>query len=347
MSRGHVKAMKDNYIQQGGAKFDILKFVLALIIVSLHSGIIPKWLFPIARLAVPLFFIMTSYFFFLKVSNLYDDSLRKQALHRYLKRNFQLYLFWSVALLPAVVLMNLSWFQNGAMSAIMNIFKAFFISEFFPASWFILSAIYSVIIVFYLSRWLSSRWLLLFSLLLYCLALLDSNYGGLLSDQSRIIFNMPGIRYSLNIPAAMIWIVMGKSLAERPVTLSPMLLYSLIAIIAIVYYLEYLTIGEYGISIHSDCFIMTIPLSPLIFIAIGQSHDIKCKHALWLRKSSIIIYCLHLTLILLISYSSAYFGFESSKPISFIITIFTCICVASLIIFLREKKNVTLLSFAY
>lgn len=55
-----------NYIsgKYGGEKFDLLKFILAIMIVMLHTNVLPKGIQPILHLAVPLFFLMTSYFSF-------------------------------------------------------------------------------------------------------------------------------------------------------------------------------------------------------------------------------------------------------------------------------------------
>ena len=46
--------------------FDLVKFILS--IVSLHSGIVPDIFIPIVRVAVPLFFIISSYLLFEKKS---------------------------------------------------------------------------------------------------------------------------------------------------------------------------------------------------------------------------------------------------------------------------------------
>ena len=50
--------------------FDIVKFVLIIFIVSLHSGIVPDLLIPVVRTAVPLFFIISSYLLFSKKQNM-------------------------------------------------------------------------------------------------------------------------------------------------------------------------------------------------------------------------------------------------------------------------------------
>ena len=341
------KTLDYSYIKHGGVRFDILKFVLAMLIVAMHSSIFPRWLLPLSRLAVPLFFMMTSYFLHLKLKDVIDSNERKQVLVKYVKRNLQLYLFWSIALLPSVVLLHIYWFQHGAVDAIVNILKSVFITGFFPASWFVLSSVYAVVIVFVLSKWLRNRWIFIIALLVYIIALLDSNYGGVLSEEARDQLNLWDIRHSLNLPAAMVWVVIGKILAEKPVFVPTKLLYPMLVIAVGFYYLEFILIEHNGWSVHTDCFLMSIPLCILIFIAIGQSADVTCKHAIWLRKSSIIIFCVHQTIIRLLGLVSSYFLLGLSKLVIFSITLLVSISIAFLVLYLSEKKGIKLLRYAY
>lgn len=150
-----INTLDNSYISQGGARFDILKFVLAFLIVVMHSSVFPRWMLPLPRLAVPLFFMMTSYLFFVKLKNISDEVFRKQAIVKYIKRNTYLYLFWCIVFLPCmIVLQYMSWSAGGVLGVIKYNLKAFFISGFFPASWFILATVYAVTIVFFLSKWL-------------------------------------------------------------------------------------------------------------------------------------------------------------------------------------------------
>ena len=46
---------EDDYIKDtGGRKFDVIKFVLAIMILLLHSNSLPHFFIPIMRMAVPL-----------------------------------------------------------------------------------------------------------------------------------------------------------------------------------------------------------------------------------------------------------------------------------------------------
>lgn len=338
--------MNHSYISQGGVRFDVLKFVLALLIVAMHSGVFPRWLLPISRLAVPLFFIMTSYFFHLRLIGVVDKNERMEVLLKYVKRNIQLYLFWSIVLLPSVVFFHLSWFKFGFVYAVVNILKKFLITGFFPASWFILASVYAVLIVFVLSKWMKNKWIFFIALALYSFALLDSNYGGLLSQSARNSLNIFHIRLSLNLPAALIWVIIGKILAETPIKIPQSITWLLLLVVSVAYYGEFFMVEHFDWSIHTDCFVTSIPLCTLIFIAIGQSVDIKCKHALSLRKSSIIIYCLHKTIILVLEIVSSH-SFEMTKLVIFVITLIFSACLAFLILYLREQKDIKWLKYSY
>jgi hypothetical protein len=338
--------MNHSYISQGGDRFDVLKFVLALLIVAMHSGIFPRWLLPVSRLAVPLFFIMTSYFFHLRLIDVVDKKERTKVLLKYVRRNVQLYLFWSIVLFPSVILFHLSWFKFGFVYAVFKVLRNFLITGFFPASWFILATVYAVLIVFVLSKWMKNGWIFFIALALYSFALLDSNYGGILSQSVRDSLNIFNIRQSLNLPAALIWVIIGKILAERPINISQSITWLLLSVASVAYYGEFFMVEYFGWSIHTDCFVMSIPLCTLIFIVIGQSVDIKCKHALKLRKSSIIIYCLHKTIISVLEIVSSH-SFEMTRLVIFVITLICSVCLAFVIIYLREQKDVKCLKYSY
>ena len=73
------------------SNYDILKFLLSLMVVMIHSKLLPDLLYPWLRIAVPLFFIMSAYFFFLKIGNSIDENERKNELKKYVLRNLKFY----------------------------------------------------------------------------------------------------------------------------------------------------------------------------------------------------------------------------------------------------------------
>lgn len=332
----------------GGARFDYLKFVLAILIMVMHSGAVPRSLLPITRLCVPLFFIMTSYFFHGKLKEYADPEERRNRLFRFVKREVSLYTFWSIILTPIVFYYNIEWFRYGVIHAVTSILKSILVTGYFPASWFIVASVYAMIIVFILSKRLNNGWLFFIAMFLYSIALLDSNYGGLLSPDVRVKLSCLGIPWSRNIPAAMIWIVIGKILAEKnlPSKISTRFIFLLIVCSFALYYSEFLLIEHNGWSIHTDCYLTSLILCTFIFVAIMKGNDVKCNNALWFRKSSIIIYCFHRTFIVLLTAISCRF-FPLPKIWIFFVTLIVSLCVAAIVIWLYEKRGVKILKYSF
>lgn len=85
---------------------DAAKFVLSIFVVAIHVRPFDAYAVyfrPILRAAVPLFFLMTSYFFFNHHKNL--SGLEERVLHieKYVSRNLRLYLFWMlIFLIPTI-----------------------------------------------------------------------------------------------------------------------------------------------------------------------------------------------------------------------------------------------------
>ena len=66
---------------------DIMKLVLAVLVMVIHSGADKTIISPVLRTAVPLFFVISSYFFFSKNQRLLSKKERNAALGKLVKRN--------------------------------------------------------------------------------------------------------------------------------------------------------------------------------------------------------------------------------------------------------------------
>ncbi len=54
-------------IKNNNAVVDVFRLILCIMVVAIHTGIFHDYLYPWLSLAVPLFFIMSAYFFFNKI----------------------------------------------------------------------------------------------------------------------------------------------------------------------------------------------------------------------------------------------------------------------------------------
>ena len=336
--------------------FDLVKFILSLFIVSLHSGIVPDILIPVIRTAVPLFFIISSYLFFEKKSALAENSAGGGTLRRFVSRNLKLYFFWAVVLLPVTVVYDIhtdlaSEIRYSALEMMIRYVQRFLFTA-FPASWYIIASVIAVIVLYRIPKKYNSV-MLVFSFALYIICCISSNYYYLFGTDSAIIkfdsiftlvFYLPPY---LSFLVAFIWIGIGKVCAESKIAIAPMVRRIVIGILAIMLYLEYFAIRIFSLSRTNDCYIMLVPLCFFIFLELKSADNFKAKNAVTLRKMSTIIYCSHITVIRICSSVLKYIFHYSNRVMVFAITQLICM-MACVIIFNLEKKHVfSLLKYSH
>ena len=172
---------------KNGNKFDILKFVLAILIVCIHSTKAGMILRPVFRLAVPLFFMISSYLFFLKQSTLNSKQDKYKGLKKYAKRILLLYLFWFLLLLPFTIYYR-ELYINFDHEKLITIARSFFFGSTFIASWFLMASLIGVTIVWVLSQLkVKTSWIIAIGLVIYVFCCIVSNYYSLISSCPRFI----------------------------------------------------------------------------------------------------------------------------------------------------------------
>lgn len=137
---------------------DLFKFIAAILVVAIHThpfGENPDvdyYFTCFCRIAVPFFFITTSFFFFRKA---------KPDIKAYTKRLSILYLLWFIIELPLVYYRFFVAFDHPLPIQILNLFRSLFFSNTWAASWYIMASIIAVNIVYFLSRKINNKNLLL------------------------------------------------------------------------------------------------------------------------------------------------------------------------------------------
>ena len=339
-----VQISNKSYIADGGSKFDLLKLILAVMIVMLHCNVLPAFLCPILRVAVPLFFMMSGYFFFDKIKNL-DRPSSGAALKRYCLRILKLYLFWFIFLLPFTIHSHPGWFDAGAVNFIEHLTKGFFFSGTFNASWFLSAAVIGMCLVFVLSRYLNTTSVLIMGCICYLFCAADSNYYYLmveipaykdLSSLCRFIFGMPYFSFIYS----MVWISIGKFLAEHPIRINNYVLLLFISISFWALFLEADIVRNKQWQGDSNSYLSLIPLCPLIFISVAQNWR-NPNYGPVFRKYSTMLYCMHISFVIVLK------AYVSSPIYIFLITLFICFVISSIILFLEKKPYLSVLKYAH
>lgn len=140
--------------------FDILKMFMALCIVAIHARPFENtpelslYFAPFLSSAVPIFFILSSFFLFRKLNtNGYQWSI----LGNWLKRVCCLYLFWLIVNLPFVIYDRLQWVSESFGTIVWFAIRDILFSHTFGGSWFLSALVFGVCLAFLTGKIFKNR----------------------------------------------------------------------------------------------------------------------------------------------------------------------------------------------
>ena len=286
--------MKKYYLQ-----LDIAKAVFCLFIVAIHAYLYPNILYPWLRIAVPMFFLISSFLFWDRVLKIEDNKERLIQLKRYALRNAFMYLFYFVIILPqTLVKIDASWFAGGFFPGLGKIFVYIFTLSGFQSFWFILSLIVVMPIVYFLSR-KNNIAIIIIGVLLFLLSALFSAYKFIFPQEARdtisTLINFDSIDFAYTPVQAFIWIVLGKLLAQYKFNVKTWVL-AVFSVISIgLFVMEYLLIksvtGVYSYPVYLGLVPMCVSFMMLL-LKINYDKE-PPKFMTYLRKTTVVIYALH------------------------------------------------------
>lgn len=108
-------------IRRNYDSIDLTKFILSIFVVAIHVrpfDAYSVYFRPVLRTAVPLFFLITSYFFFVRHKDLSGLDEKVAHIERHVSRNLHLYLFWMTAFLIPTIRYR-QWFANGVFMGLL------------------------------------------------------------------------------------------------------------------------------------------------------------------------------------------------------------------------------------
>lgn len=273
------------------SRFDTLKVVMALLIVVLHTKLFPNVFIPVVRIAVPVFFIMSSYFFFRKIYSM--DSMRQKTdvwIH-FFKRSAWLYLFWFVAMLPFTIDIRHRLHLSCDVGSMLY---AAFTGSTFVASWFIMACIIGVTIIFLLRKHLVFATVVSFAAFLLC-CVQSSYYGAFGGFDAWFASVFPKYSPVTSFPASLIWICVGAWCARyRDTQGEKRVLRGVMCVLGLVMlFVEHYWVTEMHWQRLNDCYVSLIVVCPALFMWVKGLPPVYYKASLWLRHSTVITYCMH------------------------------------------------------
>ncbi len=320
---------------------DLVKFILSLMIVAIHTKIYPDVLYPWLRLAIPLFLIISSFLLFRKISENPSDS--KEIIKKYLIRLLKLYLFWFIVLLPYTILIRKHWFDDGVLYGLSKTVYSILFSTTFPASWYLTATIEGTLIVYLLSKKVNDKILFVLFLLCYILCCISSSYNVFLNLKIFTVFK-PHFCFLVT----MIYILIGKMFAYKKININIKYLIILLIICIIGLFFEWRLIVKYTNSLNKDCYLMLLPVSVFIF-GIIKNININLKYGRYLRQFSSFIYPVHNFIIFVINYIFVKFiNVSNLLPMyMFILTLLVGLIMYLMIKLLENKKIFKFLKYSY
>ncbi len=351
------------------AVIDIMKLFFAIFIVLLHSqqdavyypvldsfqGII--WLFftqIISRIAVPFFFVTSSYFLY---SNIKKNGNEKKCVFSYCKRILILYIIWFMISFIYILIFKLGFPNNMSFKLLIKLFRDIILGNGFPASWFLMASVIDVLVIYCLNKLDNGRdrlaWIV--SIICYIICLLMTYYNFLVGDNVNYIFtiiNKVWGYFYISFPYGLIYFMLGKFMVEIQSNCKVNKKYDLCGLIIS---LIFLTLEVFVTTYYIPNFnpisrttYLFLPIVSFFLVKVCLNSELKYKTIyLKFRNISTIIYCLHATLLHILSFFiKSYFLFSLNLFLVLFISV-TLSCILLSVIIIKLSKRYKFLLYLY
>lgn len=320
---------------------DIAKFVGSILIFTMHCGPLSDYknsgiiLEVMARWGVPFFFISSSFFLFNKNAN---EITEKTSIYHYIKRISLLYLIWLICNLPNVVYKRLYFSDLSSIRTWLVFIKNSLLSSTFTGSWFLMSCIFSSLLVYWLSKKLKTKTILLNTFVIYLLCIFTSAYYGLLP--TAVVSSLEFLCFPLNIFNGCFYFSMGKYICENKDNLISFFSKKKCLIFLFAFYIlfvvELLFTKRIGVFLSTDVTFSIIGISFFFFLFCLQS-SVCIKNGIMLRKMSTIVYCGQANVLLFNGLCKKAFGLSSI--ISYLLSLFLLFILCTIVLILQKLTH--------
>lgn len=280
--------------------FDLFKFIASIMIMMVHTSFLGQSRFhllhPWCRVAIPVFFMISSFLFFSKYDSLPREE-QNSYLWKFVKRDLILYLFWFIVYLPFTII-----YRDYLHKGIAFFVGSILVGSSFPASWYLIALAIGIIIVAKLNKGIG-RWLVpAAAVILYIFCLGQYTYRPLADRIGFLskIYSATEIRYANSFVVAPIWIWFGRLFVTKKDGLRAVSMKKVLAAFAfslVLLWIEHHLLYNRGwFTDHNDVYLLCLVSGPLFFWVILKL-DIHISCAKFLRCMSTLIYCIHATFI--------------------------------------------------
>lgn len=286
---------------------DVLKFIMALFVVVLHTHPLYKindalnflTADVMARTAVPFFFAATGFLLQKKIGN--ANVSTKETVIRYLRKILSLYFIWTIIYLPIIICDKILDREESLVYCLFTVVRDFLFVGSYSHLWYLLAAAVGVAVVYGLKKYVGERATGIILIVLFAAGLLTQSYFGLLKntvDAGGILWKiMKAVKKVMvtcrnGIFFSGIFIYMGTWIAQSKILIKRWMTVGGLAVSVLLFGAEASYLIRIGSVREQDMYAMLIP-SAFFITMLAIRIPVKGDTVL-LRKMSMNIYYVHL-----------------------------------------------------
>lgn len=332
---------------------DLVKLILAFMVVAIHTGFLTHYAYPTIRLAVPVFMILSGFLAFSKISREPEFKGQQQLLFKTILRYLKLYCFWFIALLPYTLHIR-HYFKNGFGPGLFALVRDFLFGSTFRASWYLMACMIGIVIIFYLSQIVSNKVLIFLTIPFYLFATLLSEFKGYVTHDailqplySRYVHYLGTPCFSFVI--ALLYIAIGKILAQTAPRVHKRSLYLLGFLFSFC-----ALIGEHRLISHLKYFryncdgLLLLAPTAALFVCWILTLEVHLTHAPIFRSFSTILYCVHIPMCMLVKTVVPFFNSNDPQHLFLFLSTSVISCaIAAALLKLEKRPSLSFLRYAH
>ena len=332
--------------------FDLFKFIVSFIVMVVHTNPFGNSHFhvlhPWCRIAIPVYFMISSFLFFSKYDRL-PESEKNTYLWKFVKRDLTLYLFWFIVFLPFTII-----YRDYLHKGIPFFIGSIFLGSTFPASWYLMALAIGIIFVAKLNRGIGKYIVPVIAFLFFFFCLGQNTWRVLANKTAFLpkIYNATAISYTATFFIAIIWIWVGRlfvKFKDRLLAVSMKTVAAAFICSLVLLFFEDKWLYDRGLfTMNNDVYFFSALAGPLLFWIILKL-DIHVPHAKTMRVMSTLIYCIHASIaeLLKVYVVMPKFGMYEAPwaTLCFVATAAVTLLLAWLI--MKYSNKVKILKYAY
>ena len=322
---------------------DLCKFIAAIFVVAIHSnpfdGVLEKvFIHAIAFMAVPFFFITSSFLFFRKAPN-------SEKMKHYLKRIMILYLFWGIYSIPLFYYYHTP--PNGEPISITTFIHNFFLSSTYSGSWFLMASLESVLLVWLLAKKVNKYFILILAILIYTYNSFASE--GLIANDNAFTNGLSFIKGDWM--KAMLFISFGKIIADHEV-----FILNKIKTLSVIFFIVMVLLDFFNVfylqNYHQGIFhllsIAILPLTALSIFLFALCHETRADLPYRVfRRMSTMFYLSHFTLVNIVGFCLHDFFSIDAPLLRYGIVLALCFTLYFFMEKMKDVKGFTWLKYGF